>query len=241
MVESFIGSGILDPLDCPWQVVQAESADTRVRTNHVDALMKHSSRFPSLPTRALSQACLMSPQSEKKIFAAIARLIGPGNGSGATGSQDLVAPEGQATLCCALEIELKGQLNPAMTVLICHLSETGRGIWVNYETLRRIAYVIGAHRALAIRRGCRQVKARLPICRIGGIKRVYRQVTKVTLVRIWKCLVEDIEEPDAELQLLGLSNVEVLEGGDIKIPGCRSAHVKRRLRRAVGSKRRHFN
>src|SRR6266478_3649035 len=141
--------------------------------------------------------------------------------------------------CCVLEIELKGQLNPAMTVLTYHPPEIGHGIRVNYETLGWIAYVIGAHRALAIWRVCRQVKARLSICRIGSIKRVYDQVTKVTRVRICKCLVEDIEEPGAELELRGLGYPEVLEEGDIKILGCRTAHIKRRLGRAVGSKRWH--
>ncbi len=131
-----------------------------------------------------------------------------------------------------------------MTVLTYHLSVTGHGIRVNYETLRRIAHLIGANGALAIRCIGRQIEAvrresRPHRRRIGNIHRVYGQVTKVTRVRIWKCLVEDIEEPDPKLELLGLGYVEVLEEGDIKILSCRTTHIKRRLGRAVGSKLRH--
>src|SRR5258707_8641538 len=131
-----------------------------------------------------------------------------------------------------------------MAVFTDYPSERVSGVRVNYETLRRIAYVIGAHGTLAIRCIGRQKEAvwresRPHGRRISNIQRVYDQVTKVTRVRICKCLVEDIEEPGSELELRGLGYVEVLEEGDIKILSCRTAHIKRRLGRAVCSKRRH--
>jgi len=66
MVESLIGSGILVPPPCPWQMVQAESASTRVRMNRVEALMRHGSRFPRLPARASNHASLIPNLIEKK-------------------------------------------------------------------------------------------------------------------------------------------------------------------------------
>src|SRR6266568_5033303 len=106
-----------------------------------------------------------------------------------------------------------------MTVLTYHLSVSGCGGWVNSEALRRIAYLVGAHRALAIRCIRRQIEAR---SRRGVdiVKSIDRQVTHVTCSRVCKCFVKDIEEPGPELELLALADIEVLEEGDIPIVRC---------------------
>src|SRR5947209_6299297 len=63
-------------------------------------------------------------------------------------------------------------------------------------------------------------------------------VREVALEEARVCLVEDVEEPGAELNLLALTDIEVLEERHIVIPAMRRPQVERRnIRAAVAESR----
>ena len=123
-----------------------------------------------------------------------------------------------------LEIELERQLDPSMAVLVNDLAE---GIDIVLRILRFRGKVEALGR-IANRSGrlCRAVvdPGRGRLITYG----LQRQVD-VTQIRIRVCLVEYVEEPGSELDLLVLADCEVLEESDIEVMPRWTPHIERRL------------
>ena len=153
-----------------------------------------------------------------------------------------------------LEVELQCQLNSSVTVLSDNSTERAQRIWINRKALGRIA-----ERAARLDRICAcsridhtcrsphrnqetiAVRVRLSAaCRINREERIQRQTraaksSDVSQVRIGESLIKEIEDPEPELQLLALRDVEVLKERHIEVAGGRATNIERRTVRAAGA------
>ena len=133
----------------------------------------------------------------------------------------------------ALEVELKGELDDAVAVLVCDLSEVTQRIGRVAESSGRITEVSLRSTRRAIRRGCHCLVADSVELKIDVAR---SRITDIYPRRIR--LVENIKEASSELDLLGLADSEVLEERNIEVTPARGPYIKRRLSRPRVSERR---
>src|SRR5205085_11027376 len=124
----------------------------------------------------------------------------------------------------SLEVELERKLYAPVPVLFDDVPEVSQGVLRELVTLGRVADVVrGAH---AVRHAAQhETRAR------GGVDDVLRLQRQVDVaeVGVGERLVEGVEESDAELELLRLREVEVLEEGHVEVAPVRAADVEGRL------------
>src|ERR1051325_1224052 len=124
---------------------------------------------------------------------------------------------------CSLEVILQSELDDAMAMFSDDLAKVVDGLLVEAEPARRITDVVS--------RAARRTVGNAIAMNITDD--IQRRVDVVVSLRIAlrvarERLVEDVEEPGAELDLLALTDVEVLEERHIVIPTMRRPQIERR-------------
>src|SRR5436305_14374141 len=111
-------------------------------------------------------------------------------------------------------------------MLVDGVAEVRLGLWRIRESLGRVA---------GVRRSAGAVRHTHPLVALGVERQV--DVARTVAARVADLrrvgLVEDVKEPGAELQLLRLAEVKILEERNVEVAPARSPHVERRLRRPV--------
>src|SRR5262249_15694225 len=140
-----------------------------------------------------------------------------------------------------LEGELQSQLDYSLTAFGRDLTEVLYGVSGKRARARNNRIVTCS--SDAVRKSLRELLDNSPIRQRQILvderpfaRRIQRQVdvavAGVLVINILReCLIEDIEEPCAELNVLALPDLEVLEQGDVPIRPIRRAEVERRDRR----------
>src|ERR1051326_2087503 len=132
----------------------------------------------------------------------------------------------------ASEVKLQRKLHDSPAVLVDDLAEVvervtavTRATISEAEPTRRIARIRGVGPIAVRNRDAFQADC---IQREEDVASCQRRRSRIDLRRI--SLVEDVEQSGAELQLLRLTDIEVLEERDVEVAATRSANVERRLR-----------